>query len=363
MPSVTESLGQQGNLEAALRQGIDALSKSQQVAFQQYSRYVLPLDGYVFWIATGQTVNVTGSFHYAIEEQQDETETVALNRIVFTSEQEIQEFNAVAPGTIWIGALGDAADIAGDPIPGLADLTPFPVRFAFSRRKNFFRKAEVYHYVGTAILPAMATQIIDSLSDLPTAPIVSNSLPIWLAQTGFGPVYPSFLVPNNEAPPYIVAHIEPEHTDPIQQFPDYTDGFVVNPNPPPAWLPGPVAPSTSAAAPIGSFAIGASSIGVAPLYQQTFTQMMSDRVRLTLVGFNNQTALQFYSSLIQYSLDTDAFGFQNSPAIRDDKRTQVEVSILQQRKHIDIVASYFMSAVNVIAQRLILSATAQLTVV
>ncbi len=41
---------------------------------------------------------------------------------------------------------------------------------------------------------------------------------------------------------------------------------------------------------------------------------MRDKVRLTLYGLNNQQAIQFFQSLIDYSLNTDAFGFMNSPA-------------------------------------------------
>ena len=362
MVSVAEIAKQQSALNSAMRQGLEAIDRDEIITFNSYTKYVLPLDGYVFWVKNGASICVKGSFHYAIEEQQNETETVALNRVIFTSEQEVQEFDAIAPTTIWIGTLGDASDIAGDPIPELYELTQFPVMFAFSGRKNYYKQAEIYHYIGTAILPAMSSQIINSAADLPTDPIVTNSLPIWLAQNSFAPVYPSFLVPNNVEPPYIVAHIDPEGTETIQQFPDYTAGFVTNPNPPPALIPGvPIPIGTDSSDAIGSFVIGGSSPGYTPLYQQPATQLMTDHVRLTLVGFNNQTAQQFYNSLLQYSLNTDMFGFQNSPAIRDEKRTQVEVSILQQRKRIDIVASYFQSAANVVAMRLITEATAALT--
>jgi hypothetical protein len=358
MVSVTEIANQQSALASAIRQGLESIDRDQKVKFTRYTKKVLPLDGYVFWIKSGKTISVDGSLHYSVDERQEETETVALNHIIFTSEQEVQEFNAIAPDTIWIGSLGNAAASAGDPVEGISSLTPFPVLFAFSGRGNFYKAAEVYHYRGTAILPAMMSQIVNSVADLPDSPIVTNSLPIWLSQTQFGTVYPSFLVPNNVEPPYIVAHIEPEETDFIQAFPTY-DMRV-----------------TGASAAVGFFQVGVSEIGqsnlsygvevpnsgASPLYQLPSCQLMQDHVRLTLVGFNNQTALQFYVSLIEFSRNTDAFGFMNSPAIRDEKRTQVEMSILQQKKHIDITASYYQSTANVIAERLILSACASLEI-
>ena len=86
------------------------------------------------------------------------------------------------------------------------------------------------------------------------------------------------------------------------------------------------------------------------------TQLAKDRVRLTLYGFSNQLAIQYLVSLVEYSLDTENFGFGNSPAIRDAKRTQTELSVIAMKKVIDIDAWYLQSTSDAIARRLILSA-------
>ena len=62
------------------------------------------------------------------------------------------------------------------------------------------------------------------------------------------------------------------------------------------------------------------------------------------------------ASLIDYSVNTDTFGFCNSPVIVDDKRTQVEISALAMKKHFTISASYYQSTADAIARRLILAA-------
>jgi hypothetical protein len=168
---------------------------------------------------------------------------------------------------------------------------------------------------------------VQSYADLPVGPIVSNSLPIWLGQNSFAPVYPSFLVPDNAVSPYVVAHVEPSQTDVLQNFPHYV------------W-PGVTVPGS----------------GASPLHDLPSYQLARDRVRLTLYGFTNQTAIQYLAALIDYSLNTDAFGFGNSPAIRDDKRTQVEISAIAQKKTIELVANYYQGTADAIARRLILSA-------
>jgi len=237
--------------------------------------------------------------------------------VILTSEVEITEFNATTPGAMWIGSW---------PVAG--GTTTLMV--AFSRRGDYFGPANLWHYSGFAVYPAMQTQIVQSAADIPTGPIVTNSLPVWLSQNSFAPVYPSFLVPDNAAPPYIVAHIEPDGTEVLGAFPAYV-----------GW---PAPPPTAA------------------LISLTSEQLCRDRVRLTLYGFNNQRAIQYLSALIEYSQNTDAFGFMNSPAIRDDKRTQSEIAAIAMKKTINIVASYYQSTANALAQRLIIEALVTTTV-
>lgn len=339
MVNISEAVGQQTPLNGALTQSLKTLSRDQKVIFTKYTKFVLPADGYVFWVASNLRVTVAGSLHYGINKEQREDETIAVNRVIFTSEQKIQHFDAIDPNTIFIGKH-----------EGL--------KFAFSRQGDFYQQTELWHYIGDAVYPALESQLVESEAALSALePIVTNSLPIWLGQNQFGTVYPSFLVPDNVQPPYIVAHIEPDGTEALQAFPLFNMNIT----------------GTSAA--IGFFQIGASAIGESELnygtpvpgqtgmFYQPSSQLMRDHVRLTLYGFTNQTAIQFFVSLMQYSMNTDDFGFMNSPAIKDDKRTQVEMSMIAQKKHIDIVASYYQGTANAIAQRLILEASCSFTIV
>ena len=315
MPSVAEAAGQSSQLESVLDAGVENISSRQQVTFTLYTSLTVSQDGTLFWVASGQVLTVTGSLHYSTDLLQDEDQTVAANYVILTSEKEITEFNLMAPGQLWLGSWPVAQGNA-------------TLQVAFSARGNQFGPANLWHYRGIAVLPPMSAQIIASPADLPTGPIVSNSLPFWLAQNSFAPVYPSFLVPENVVPPYIAAHIEPDQTEALQGFP-LLDGF-------PKPLPSPLQPT---------------------LYQLIGHQLSSDRVRLTLYGFNNQTAWQYLYSLIEYSRATDNYGFMPpNPVIRDPKRIQREITAIAQKKVIDLRVSYYQSAADMIARRLIVEA-------
>jgi hypothetical protein len=90
-------------LASVLDAGINTLSANQSITFQQYTKVTMSQDGYVFWVATGETQNFTGSLHYITDRRQDEDQTIAANRFIFTAEQEITAFNAVSPNALWIG--------------------------------------------------------------------------------------------------------------------------------------------------------------------------------------------------------------------------------------------------------------------
>ena len=304
-------------LAAVLQQGTATLSANQSIAFAQYTKVALAPDSSVFWVANGQTANFTGSLHYITDRHQDEDQTVAANRFIFTADQEISQFNQVNPSTLWIGTWT---------VDGVA------LQIAFADRGSFYQQADLWHYSGYAVYPAMASQLVASETDLPMGPIVSNSLPIWLAQNSLAPVYPSFLVPDNIEPPYVVAHVEPDRTVALGGFPIYRWPGV------PTYQP-----------------------GSPQFYDLPSSQLMRDTVRLTLYGFTNAMAIQFLCSLIDYSLNTDNFGFCNSPAITDDKRTQPEIAALAMKKTIVIEASYYQGSADAIARRLILSAAVTTT--
>lgn len=325
--NAAEAAGQQNEVTAALQTGTESLSAKQTVLFTLYSKFVFAEDGFVFWVATPQTMTVVGSIHIATDRQQDEDETIGANQVILTSEEPITALNAVAPNSMWVGEW---------PISPQQSL-----QIAFSHRANYYREADVWHYSGIAVYPAMSAQLVQTQADLPQGPIVSNSVPIWISLGSFitptgnvtVPVYPSFAVPDNIAPPYIVAHIPPDGTITLSAAPVIIQpGTDTNVPPPP----------------------------LSPFYVNAVTQNCRDEVDLTLYGFNNEMAWQWWMAVQAASLtgpgEPTLFGFANSPALRDAKRTQAEIAALAMKKTIHISANYWQGAANAVAYRLILQA-------
>jgi len=320
MSIASEAAGSPNQLQTSLQQGLGSLSRNQKLVFTQYTKQTISEDGYVFWVAGSATITAKGSLHYSTDRSQEEDQTIGVNAVEFTSEVEITELNGVNMGTIWICPW----------------LTPdgTTIQIAFSSRGAYYEQAGLWHYTGFAVFPALQSQLIATLADLPAGPIVSNSLPIWLdaaanmgaivgSQAPTVPAYASFLIPENIVPPYVVVHIEPEMTKAIQGFPRYS------------W---------------------SQKTGTGP-YQLPGSQLMQDMVRLTLYGFTNQQAQKWLSGLIIYSLATENFGFMNSPAIQDEKRTQSEIAAIAMKKTITIHADYNQGAADMIVRQLILSAS------
>jgi hypothetical protein len=310
---------------ADLVQGLELVSLNQEITFRLYGRVVLPIDGWVFWVRAdllalssfqqsglvtasqlsgdemeGTALCAKGSLHYTADVRQEEQETYAANRVVFTTTEEINGLNDIAPGTLWIGEHDG-------------------LRFAFSSLSMRYRQAGLFHYQGFAVYPDMLPQVIDDVSVAPfsSAQIVSNSLPFWMALPGYKPPYafwgpvptlfPSFLVPDNEPPPYAVVHIAPEGTR------------------------------------------GLASAPTIDRKTSTHTQLCVDQVRVTLWGCRNDQALDFVDAVNQYSLDTGAIGIMNIPVARDEKRTQAELGTLAMKKVIDFECSYLQHRMNDIA--------------
>jgi hypothetical protein len=275
--------------------------------FDKYARFVLPIDGFAFWVKTTTSIKVKGTLHYATELEQRQDETTAVNRVVFNSEQEVQEFNDVGPTTIYVGRFED-------------------IRFAFSSRENWFRQAGIYHYVGSAVYSDMATQLVDAASQVPADAVVSNSLPIWLSLNGGAampfpqgfaplPLFPSFLVPANFAPPFASVHVA--ETSALQAAP-YLDS------------------------------------------QLDHSQLVRDRVQITTYGARNNQVIDFIDYVNQFSLDTDDMGVMSMTVATDDKRAQPELTILAQKKTIEYEISYYQARARNAARQLITQAHATL---
>lgn len=344
MATVDEALlSGRSPLASDLAEGVNAISSEQVVRFTKYVRLVLPLDGFVFWvradllspsalanafvanpfyldgagapvgvplnsaprlITPAAFVDAKGSLHYATDTRQEEASTYAQNRVVFTSLDEVQDLNEIGPNVLFIGTIDG-------------------VRFAFSTRGSFYRQAKLYHYVGNAVYSELDTQLVDKLDGFNSRDVVvSNSLPLWLALNGYVPfygfacpitLYPSFLVPNNLAPPYGSVHIAPESTRSLAGAPFLTSS-------------------------------------------STHSQLCAETVKVTMFGARNFTALDFLDCVMQRSRDYEDFGIMNMPAVRDEKRTQAELNAIAQKKSVVFEISYYQQRVNDVARQMILSA-------
>lgn len=320
MVTINESAGAVGSGPSDIS-ALQLLSLDQVIPFTQYTRFVLPLDGYVFWLRT-QTTGISGSLHANVAKRQNEDETISVNSVIFSTASPVQEFNSISPNTIWVGEFDG-------------------VKFAFTR-SNLYRPTTLYHYTGDAVYPALLSQLVDVGYQLPVNTlVVSNSLPLWLALATYDPIwlvppnpgitlYPSYAVPDNLPPPYGVVHIEPSATRGLQSAPLFG----------PTW-------------PVGRAALGTQS---GTNLSATHWQLAMDRVRITLYGLTNTQSLDFHDLINHYSYDQDTMGIMNIPIMRDEKRTQAELGILAMKKTIEIDVSYYQNRVNDVARQLIESA-------
>src|ERR1044072_4251728 len=119
MPSIAESLNNQSQLANTLAAGVNEISSYQTIEVTQYRQIVLPAGGYVCWLNTGVVPSVQGSLHYSTDQQQNEDETLNVNRVIFTALSQIDSFNEAAPTDLFIGTFEG-------------------IRFAFNARGSFY---------------------------------------------------------------------------------------------------------------------------------------------------------------------------------------------------------------------------------
>lgn len=288
-------------IHTALDSGFNTLDREDEIIFSKYLRQVLPLDGYVFWVkdTTVEDITVRGSLHYSTDQEQREDETIGINRVILTTSEQIADFNEIAGNEVWIGAYDS-------------------IRFAFTANGKFYRAADLYHYQGDAIYPAMYSQIIDSPSSPVNlgAVIATNSLPIWLSLNKVMTSYPAFLLPSNIRPPY--AAISIVETTPIQAAP-YIEK------------------------------------------NSTHWQLVRDKVKVTIYGERNNDALDFQDYVFQQSLDTENFGIMNIPIVKDEVRTQSELGIIAIKKTIEFEINYYQNRALDVARKMITSAFCNVT--
>ena len=313
MPTIAENAEGASALAAVLAAGLDEISASQTITFTKYVKVTLPLDGFVFWLRSDlvgaealqnatqigpvpvsplATFDAPGSLHFTSDRRQSEDETITVNRVVFTAKQEIQPFNEISPVVMFVGIFRG-------------------VRFAFAQRRSYYQQADLHHYMGDAVYPALASQIVDSVEALDTAhQVVSNSLPVWLSLNRIVRVFPAFLVPDNLPPPYAVAQVVAGTQRALQATP-YVDGSGSR------W------------------------------------QLVAERVKITLYGLRNDQALDYIAMVERYSLDSENIGIMNMPVLRDEIRTQVELAAIATKKVVEFEVNYHQARVNSIARQLI----------
>lgn len=299
-----------GPMAGPLIAGLSLISSGQEVAFACYIRQVLPLDGYVFWLRT-TVISVAGSLHQTATKRQSEDELLAVNRIVFTTQYEVQEFNEIGPDHIWVGEARGT-------------------RFAFLTAGPRYTQSGIFHYVGDAVYPALASQLVEDGAQLSSSTlIVSNSLPAWLSLYTYNPIwissqipnpfvqlFPSFLSPENLVPPYGTVHISPDQTIALQATPRLHQ----------------IHTSTD--------------------------QLTQDRVRVTLYGLTNDQAMAWTNLVYQFIEDTETIGLMSISAVRDEKRQQTELGIIAMKKTVDFTVSYNQGSIRTVARALIATATA-----
>ncbi|MPW00404.1 hypothetical protein [Bombella apis] len=169
MPSLDEITRTTGTpLANALAAGLNDISYGQTIRFTRYQRTVLPVDGFVFWVSTGETQDVQGAIHVTTGNELTEDQAYDQSSIVLTTKTEVHQFHDLAPDTVWIG------DFEG-------------VRFAISSRSSRYNQAGLFHYLGSTVTPAFQSQFIDSAAMLQKMePVTSSSLALFLALPTLG---------------------------------------------------------------------------------------------------------------------------------------------------------------------------------
>ncbi len=301
MPKISEFANSvAGQLPSSLRAGLDGLSGRQEIIFRAYKRTVLPADGYVYLLAdmSVEPVSVVGSLHYDTRIEMREDEQLGVNRVLLTAEKFVQEFSAKdSSSVIWIGSIDN-------------------IRFALSSRGSYYYQADLHHYMGDAIYPAMYDLIIDDPSKFNMSRLIAtNSLPIWLSLKTEFDIFPAFLSTSNMMPPYSTVRVV--QTSPIQAYP---------------WIDA----------------------------DGSHWQLMADTCRITFYGLGNDESLSFINQAIDFCLDGNV-GLMNRPFIFDEARTQKELGAIATKKVAEFQISYYQSHAEKIAKQLILSATTSVT--
>ena len=373
MSNIAEISGQQSQMSAVLATGYDVLDNVETLILKRYTRYILPLDGFAFWILDTEAdpLSIEGSLHFSTQINQRDDETIGINAVLLTTKTEIQDLNAIALNAMYIGTSQKGE-----------------IRFAFSSTGKFFKQANIWHYRGDAIYPAMYSQIIDN-PNLPISipQIATNSLPLWISLSGIQNQFSDVAITFNAllTPPSIgdvlttipprvcavVVGISGNTLDVVVNVGSFEYGDIINDyttsselgtveivdNGIPTIYPSYLIPSNLKPPYIGVDISATDCLQSAPYIDENgnHSQLMTDKIKLTLYGLNNNQAMDFLDFVNQYTLLTENMGIMNTPRVMDEKRTQAELRIIAQKKTVDFEVSYYQSRVNNVSQQLILS--------
>lgn len=303
MPSIEELQNAKSELNATLSDGVNTLDEYQTVVFTKYERRVMPLDGFVFWVNSAlinpdgnpTTKTIQGYIHLSTNTIQDEESLYDKNAVVFTGLEKIDDFNEVAGDVLYIGNF-------------------FGVDFAFSQRTGLNDPANLYHYFGHAIYPAMESQIINTSADLDlSSTIVSSSLTVWLALPNSGVVlYPAMLSESNIPPPYATVKC------------------------------------SSATGLAGTYVLDVNS---------NQYQLVKEDVKISFTGLRNEEIMNFLRAVQDYTLQDDALmGVMNIPVVQDERVPQNELNVIAMRKTVTFQVNYYQGLMRNVARKLILKA-------
>lgn len=321
MSFMNEAAGVSSNaFSDSIAAGFDSIRYDRRLSFSPYVRVVLPLDKFVFWVKHSllspstlaslgvcadlpQSVEVACNVHVATNTEQGPTESLDMSSLLVNTRDQVRQFHDTSVNLLWLSSFEG-------------------IKFSIGGRNAYYEQASIHHYRGQTIYPVMLPQIIDEAGQLNQCELIlSDSTPLWLYMAsviekyiwlpGFNlPLEVAYLVPDNLEPPYGVIEVINGSQKAV------TGGPIYSPN-------------------------------------MSRNSYVTEEVKVTLLGCNNQVASDFLDSVLGYCLAHSPLGVNNSPVITDESRFQPELNIRAQKKVILFKVNYYQSAVRDMAVRLI----------
>lgn len=274
----------------ALQDGLDTVRQGQTISFITYERVILPYDGFVYWVKTGNEQTLVASMVHDENELHHEDQNFRNDSgLIITTTEPLLDFSQ----------------------DGLDTMSVFEYNNnLYVLRKTGYNSEQsgLFHNIARVIEPALRSILLDSKDDfLKKKAQFTNSIGLFvLLSCGYFefvsidyPIYPEWLVPLNKKPPYITVGVT--ETEALN------NGFnTVN--------------------------VDNSLFLVKPA---------KDYVDINLYGLDNNEALNFLVKLERWSLFYKKIGFLNMPRIKDEQLAQNEIGSLAQKKIIELEIFYY----------------------